>query len=75
MFLNNKSSDPLRMHNSDRTGDAAAGTFGVRLELANPDGLVPAGVKCQVTLQSGTPTQATQDEPATRTATPIAAIQ
>ena len=59
----------------DRTGDAAAGTFGVRLELANPDGLVPAGVKCQVTLQSGTPTQTTQGEPATRTATPIAAIQ
>ena len=59
----------------DRTGDAAAGTFGVRLELANPDGLVPAGVKCQVTLQSGTPTQATQGAPATRTATPIAAIQ
>lgn len=30
----------------DRVFDAASGTFGVRLELPNPDRLLPAGVKC-----------------------------
>jgi hypothetical protein len=28
--------------------DAASGTFGVRLELANPRGAVPGGIRCQV---------------------------
>jgi multidrug efflux pump subunit AcrA (membrane-fusion protein) len=28
--------------------DAASGTFGVRLELSNPQKNIPAGVKCQV---------------------------
>jgi multidrug efflux pump subunit AcrA (membrane-fusion protein) len=32
----------------DRVVDAASGTFGVRLELPNPQGAVPAGVKCKV---------------------------
>jgi len=32
----------------DRVVDAASGTFGVRLELPNPKGTVPAGVKCKV---------------------------
>lgn len=32
----------------DPIGDAASGTFGVRLELPNPDYAIPAGVKCQV---------------------------
>jgi len=31
----------------DRTVDAASGTFGVRLQLPNPDGSIPAGVKCR----------------------------
>lgn len=31
----------------DRVFDAASGTFGVRLELANPSALIPAGVKCK----------------------------
>lgn len=31
----------------DRTVDAASGTFGVRLQLPNPDGTIPAGVKCR----------------------------
>ena len=30
----------------DPTLDAASGTFGVRLRLANPGGRIPAGVKC-----------------------------
>lgn len=30
----------------DRMLDAASGTFGVRLELADPDSEIPAGVKC-----------------------------
>ncbi|MEP7300074.1 MAG: efflux RND transporter periplasmic adaptor subunit [Caldimonas sp.] len=33
----------------DRVVDSASGTFGVRLELANPKGEIPAGVKCRVT--------------------------
>lgn len=32
----------------DRTIDAASGTFGVRLELPNPDQRIPAGAKCKV---------------------------
>lgn len=33
----------------DRVVDSASGTFGVRLELSNPNGTIPAGVKCRVT--------------------------
>lgn len=32
----------------DRVVDAASGTFGVRLELPNPDYSVPSGLKCKV---------------------------
>lgn len=32
----------------DRVGDAASGTFGVRLEMSNPGFVVPAGLKCDV---------------------------
>jgi RND family efflux transporter MFP subunit len=32
----------------DRVFDAASGTFGVRLELPNPKGTVPGGIRCQV---------------------------
>lgn len=32
----------------DRVVDSASGTFGVRLELPNPEGSIPAGVKCRV---------------------------
>ena len=32
----------------DKVFDAASGTFGVRLELANPDNAVPAGLRCSV---------------------------
>jgi hypothetical protein len=32
----------------DRVVDAASSTFGVRLELANPDYRLPAGLKCRV---------------------------
>ena len=31
----------------DRAVDAASGTFGVRLRLPNPEGRIPAGVKCR----------------------------
>ncbi len=33
----------------DRVVDAASGTFGVRLELPNAQGRMPAGLKCRVT--------------------------
>lgn len=32
----------------DRVADAASGTIGVRLELPNPGGKLPAGLRCQV---------------------------
>jgi RND family efflux transporter MFP subunit len=32
----------------DQVFDAASGTFGVRLELANPEHIVPAGLRCRV---------------------------
>jgi multidrug efflux pump subunit AcrA (membrane-fusion protein) len=32
----------------DRVIDAASGTFGVRLELPNPNYFLPAGLKCKV---------------------------
>jgi RND family efflux transporter MFP subunit len=32
----------------DHVADAASGTFGVRLEMPNPDHRVPAGLKCRV---------------------------
>ena len=35
----------------DRVVDAASGTFGVRLELPNPKGVIPAGVKCRVSFE------------------------
>lgn len=33
----------------DKVIDAASGTLGVRLQLPNPDGRIPAGIKCSVT--------------------------
>ncbi len=35
----------------DQVFDAASGTFGVRLELANPDLIVPAGLRCRVSFE------------------------
>ena len=32
--------------------DAASGTFSVRLELPNPDGTIPAGLKCTVRFEA-----------------------
>lgn len=34
----------------DRVFDARSGTFGVRLEVENPDGVLPAGQRCQLVL-------------------------
>lgn len=34
----------------DRVFDAASSTFGLRVELPNPDGLLPAGHRCQLEL-------------------------
>jgi RND family efflux transporter MFP subunit len=35
-----------------RMGDAASGTFGIRLELPNPDHRLPAGLKCSVRIRT-----------------------
>lgn len=37
----------------DSIFDIASGTFGVRLELPNPDGTVPVGVRCSLILEEG----------------------
>ena len=37
----------------DRVVDAASGTFGVRLRLANPEGKIPAGVRCRARFSPG----------------------
>ncbi len=37
----------------DRVVDAASGTFGVRLELPNPEHRVPAGLRCRVEFGTG----------------------
>lgn len=42
---------PATVRVVDPVIDAASGTFGVRLELPNPQQAVPAGVKCRVVFQ------------------------
>ncbi len=37
----------------DPMGDAASGTFGMRLEMPNPGNRLPAGMKCSVRVQPG----------------------
>ena len=39
---------PAKVTVVDKVVDAASGTFGVRLELPNPDLKLPAGLKCAV---------------------------
>ncbi len=39
----------------DPMGDAASGTFGVRLSLPNPQRKIPAGLKCRVDLSTSGP--------------------
>lgn len=36
----------------DKVFDAASGTFGIRLEIDNPDGTIPAGTRCLVDLDT-----------------------
>ena len=58
----------------DRIGDAAAGTFGVRLELPNPEGTIPAGVKCQIKLRTNQPAQAESPKAGMKPSEPLAAV-
>jgi RND family efflux transporter MFP subunit len=53
--LETESGTSLRavVHLVDRMGDAASGTFSVRLTLPNPDGRIPAGVKCAMRFVPG----------------------
>ena len=43
----------------DKVMDAASGTFGVRLELPNPDLALPAGLKCKIRFDGTKPGKAT----------------
>ncbi len=45
----------------DQMGDAASGTFGVRLELPNPENKLPAGLKCNVKILSDYPVKQAED--------------
>nr|WP_067294187.1 efflux RND transporter periplasmic adaptor subunit [Marinobacterium profundum] len=45
------SSHQARVEIVDRVLDAASSTFGVRLQLDNPDYLLPAGLKCSVNFE------------------------
>ena len=44
--------------NVDPMGDAASRTFGVRLELDNPDNALPAGLKCELKFRTDAQTTA-----------------
>jgi RND family efflux transporter MFP subunit len=39
----------------DKVADAASGTFGVRLEIPNPENRIPGGLKCKVRIGGGPP--------------------
>jgi RND family efflux transporter MFP subunit len=62
---------PARVKVIDRVFDAASGTFGVRLELPNPRGTVPGGIRCQVDFPELK--QAERRSPAIERRTPAAA--
>jgi len=44
---------PAQVTVVDHVIDAASGTFGVRLELPNPDHRLPAGLRCRVRIHTG----------------------
>ncbi|MFT6912018.1 MAG: RND family efflux transporter MFP subunit [Paracoccaceae bacterium] len=46
---------PARVTVIDRIFDAASNTFGVRLELENPGGTIPAGIRCWVDFDTQIP--------------------
>jgi len=52
----------------DRVFDAASGTFGVRLELPNPDFKLPAGIKCKASFPAIGGSASTSAPPAPRAA-------
>jgi len=39
---------PGKVRRIDSVGDAASGTYGVRVEIENPELKIPSGVRCQV---------------------------
>jgi len=47
-FINQDQAFPAEVVVVDSVGDAASGTFGVRLTIPNPDNTIPAGVNCRV---------------------------
>lgn len=42
---------PARITQVDSVVDAASGTFGVQLQLLNPQGQVPAGIRCKLSIE------------------------
>jgi RND family efflux transporter MFP subunit len=43
---------PATVSIADQVFDAGSGTFGVRLDLPNPDDALPAGLRCRVTIET-----------------------
>ena len=37
----------------DKVIDAASGTFGIRLEIPNPDFMLPGGLRCEIRFENG----------------------
>jgi RND family efflux transporter MFP subunit len=52
----------------DRVVDASSGTFGVRLELPNPDYKLPGGLKCRVSFQTDGANMQSGTEPSSKLA-------
>jgi len=48
--INQDQAFPAQVVVVDSVGDAASGTFGVRLTISNPENEIPAGVNCRVRL-------------------------
>lgn len=47
----------------DRMVDASSGTFGVRLELSNPDNKLPGGLRCTVSFNDDAPPRVSRNGP------------
>lgn len=66
---------PARVTTVDRVIDAASNTFRVRLELPNPGGTLPAGLRCKVDLPlPALAAEAPRPAPATPAAPPAPAV-
>ncbi len=69
--LINTKEHPAIVKTVDRVIDAATNTFRVRLELPNPGGVLPAGLRCKVDLGLALPSSASSNTPPASPASPV----